>query len=571
MDTNNTSKMSWLKLDDNWNFKYRIANTKKRYGTVCIPTGCGKSGVAIEDIMWRIKKVFDGECENLYINVSTPILKLTQQFVNDLFEVMHLYKVDTSNIKFFINSSDVGGNYNSSELDMNTNFFKDLEERKSKVNIIASCHKSLWRVENLLKGGSYKENFINYFDEAHLLPLNTRKSDEEGNIVDANERINLDNFCKNSFAVYALTATSDPTVTKTLNSYEHIPCKPNMPFMYHILPRVAIQNGDILPPLVKYLKRPEEDSVSIEDLKWIMNDAKESNPLIPHKILVTCNNDRALLKKLYTDVINLGYKAYGICSSDEVSDTYKEFYHPNIQEFSKQIEQEENDCFVFHVKMLTQGIDIKGLTDCVIFSRDHGKQEKYRMIIQTIGRVLRCLQGERGKSFVGSKELKYKDSPRKKPYGGVYFISSGNTDMDIQSIESATRGIIERYYGLDCLDFSRASIHEGSSDNIDPGVDVKSKGHSDLVEDIEIKELLLSLKCSLVNRYKSALPYIKGLGVYKDIKRECDNGLNALPGEYNSVEWLMDTQVTELLYDKIPSLFEGIGGFNIDFWKKVIG
>ena len=73
MDTNNTSKMSWLKLDDNWNFKYRIANTKKRYGTVCIPTGCGKSGVAIEDIMWRIKKVFDGECENLYINVSTPI------------------------------------------------------------------------------------------------------------------------------------------------------------------------------------------------------------------------------------------------------------------------------------------------------------------------------------------------------------------------------------------------------------------------------------------------------------------------------------------------------------------
>ena len=94
-----------------------------------MPTGTGKSGVCIEDIIYRIRNHKDG---TLIINISCPILKLTQQLMNDVFEVIKGLKIDTSEIRFFVNSSDDGGNYNIADLEIDTNKLREFAVKFNK-------------------------------------------------------------------------------------------------------------------------------------------------------------------------------------------------------------------------------------------------------------------------------------------------------------------------------------------------------------------------------------------------------------------------------------------------------
>ena len=131
MATKKTNKMSWfIDAYNNGTLDYIIKNTKEDFGTICMPTGTGKSSVVYADVINAIDNNKDGK--KLVFNISCPILKLTQQFINDLFDVIagtHAHIADQ--IGFFVNSSDSGKNYdtrNLVELGIDTNSFRNIDK-----------------------------------------------------------------------------------------------------------------------------------------------------------------------------------------------------------------------------------------------------------------------------------------------------------------------------------------------------------------------------------------------------------------------------------------------------------
>lgn len=578
MDKQN-HKMSWM-IDkmEKGNYKYRLYETKKHYGHIVIPTGVGKSGVCIEDIIKNIEIQKSGV---LIINISCPILKLTQQLMKDLFEVIQLRNINTDNIRFFINSSDDGGNYDVSSLDMDVNPLSQFETKHDRINIVASCNMSMWKFIKLtskIRRASNDEKekikfkyrgavrILNYIDEAHLLPIKEYTQTADGNDVDVDKRVDLQKLCENSEVVYAFTATPDPKIVEILYDYETEPMRGKR-YIINTSAREAIQRGDILPPMVKFM-RTKELNLTLEQLNHIMKDALESNPKIYHKILITAFS-RPQLRELYEGLSKMGHKVFCIC---DPNGGYEDFEHSNITEFSNEIEHYQGNCFVIHIRMLREGIDIKGLTDCVLFSRGHGDQDKYRMTIQTIGRVLRCLKGERGSKFVGTKKKSYADSPRLKKYGGVYFISPSED----QITESNIRGLIERYYGLDCAVFEKHYELDKSGSGSNELVDTHSSGATgaDEVDPSEenLNKLMMKVTTSIKERYgrllSMKLPETKA--VYKAIRSDVQKIVDIENSEYDTVDWLMNKEITNYVYKKIPSMFKSIVGFDINKFNEVL-
>lgn len=551
--------MDWLiKAIKENKYEYKLSETNQHFGTVCMPTGLGKSGVMIEDTINQIKT----NKKNIIINLSCPILKLTQQLINDLLDVMDGLEIDSDDIHFYINSSDDSDNYDKlEELKISAERFTNFEKsKKSRINIVASCHKSLWRF--IAKSEELKKDFslYSYLDEAHELSLLTDSEDEDYT------RIDLDTLCSNSDSVVAFSATPNPDVTHKLIEYEKNPPKVKKfskedSFMIYVNPRKAIQKNFILPPFTSFMLT-EEDSLQVDDLCLIMEHAKKRNPNIKHKILVTLFTADQL-KDMRSKLEKKGFVVYSTCSQYGFgSGKDEDPEYANIKGFVDAITNEENDCFILHIKQLISGIDIKCLTDCVLFSKDHGKQEKYRTIIQTIGRVLRPLKGERGKSI--EKRIK-KD-------GGVYFLSAG---ADANKIISNARKLINDYYGFGDASFEKATGHDydGIPKDIDYLKDIFIKdGIDDELEDREICTLLMKVSDDISKKFGRYLR-LKSLHVketYRTIKDNIDK-CYLLPGEYNSVEWLTNKNITKFLYDNIPKIIEkNFKYFDYGLWQKVV-
>ena len=132
-------------------FKFRISDSGKDFGTVCMPTGTGKSGVMIEDI---VSSCLDMRGK-VIINLSCPTLRLSEQLVTDLFETVSgvFNGVLLNRFCLVLNSSDSPYNYNtqgrpvySGGLESSIN--KALNDGFDFI-VIASCHKSLQKFVSL--------------------------------------------------------------------------------------------------------------------------------------------------------------------------------------------------------------------------------------------------------------------------------------------------------------------------------------------------------------------------------------------------------------------------------------
>lgn len=579
MDKQNC-KMSWMidKMEkEGERYKYRLYETKKHFGHIVIPTGVGKSGVCIEDIIKRIEVHNEG---TLIINISCPILKLTQQLMKDLFEVVQLRGISTDDIAFFINSSDDGGNYDVSILEIDVNPFSQFALKHKKINIVASCNLSMWKfikfLENVRDSKDERDNsnfknpgyvsIYNYLDEAHLLPIIECTQTSDGNVIDLDKRIDLYKLCDFSDAVFAFTATPDPNIVSIIQEYETEPMR-GKPYIINVSAKESIQKGDILPPMVDYINTSEPE-LTVNQLIMIMEHAKRTNPNIYHKVLVT-TSAKSDLQKLDIELQKAGYHTICIC---DPNGGYEQYERTNIAEFSREVESYEGDCFVIHIRMLREGIDIKGLTDCVIFSRSRGNAERYRMFIQTIGRVLRCRKGERGKKFVGTKEKKYMDSSRIKKWGGVYFIQPAEDPMAL----SNTRGLIERYYGVGLAVFETLGLHNGnrpsgSNELVETHSSGPARNGKDISEE-HIEKLLMKIVNTVKERYgkilSMKLPETKE--IYKNIKKDVQGLVDVENKEYDTVEWLMNREITDYVYKKIPKMLKSVAGFDVNKFYEVL-
>lgn len=543
-------KMSWFVDKYNSNsLEYIIKNTSADFGTIIMPTGTGKSGVVYEDIIHLINT--KKSKRKLIINISCPILKLTQQFINDLFSVIyHIYN-DNKKICFYINSSDSGQNYqndNTQPLGININKFSKIINFINSdiydIAIVASCHKSLYKFnQKLTKLQNVNIDIINYIDEAHLIDI--RKNNDDENIV----YFDIDKLCKYSTKVYALTATPDPDVTMAINKYNLKLSGTILP-IYKLSAIDAIHNNIILPPYVKYiLKNCDTITDKINTLVSIMKDAKLSNSNIYHKILVTLQTSEEL-KQLRIELEKQSYKVFSTCSQYGYNTNIEDDpEYADVTGFIKDVENYNGDCFVLHIRQLIQGIDIKSLTDCVIWSADSGNQRHYRHTIQIIGRTLRFADGERG--------LSYNDPNRKKKVGQVYFISPS----DAAKVQDNISQFICRYYGFDNITFETAKSYKtnaiGKENNLfDEFFGYKINMNNNSNSPI-IKEILINIENYIKTQFKPWMKFYMSINKKIDLDAEIKNNIM----KYDTFSATLDKNTIELLDNRdlvnaIKKLFE---------------
>ncbi len=577
MNTTSDYKMKWFV--DKYNNKqldYIIRDTKSNYGTIIMPTGTGKSGVVYADIINHIDNL---NGKKLIINISCPILKLSQQFINDLFEVLsHIYNKNIQNkFSFFINSSDSGKKYKLHDIKINTYYFSVKTEKNdisdferyflndSNIDIafIISCHKSLPKFIKkftLLKNKNKLENIdtYTYIDESHLINVHGNDNDDNNNIYgqdqdnieDESMFINIKKLCKCSY-VYSFTATPDQDVVKIINEAGHNIKR----YLYHMKPIEAISKNMILKPFVKFITTTA-DKIMPEMLSAIMKDSKITNSEIHHKILVTLQSSTQL-KNIKQSLEKMGFKVFSTCSkfgfnSDSVDDEKND---EEIVKFINDVENYNGDCFVLHIRQLIQGIDISSLTDCVLWDNSNANTKHYRHIIQTIGRVLRM-----GKDKNGKSERLLSEDKRTKKFGGVYFITS----LDNENVQKNIGSFICRYYGFDNIEFE---IKTGRIQQLSKQTELFSKNEKEEKQTAWNNEIIQTLLINIENRIKeyAAEEKLREKLEYPPI---CRDALKLLQEyDYISTDWttceLLDNQ------DLLNKIYELLEKYNLQYSRAL--
>lgn len=538
------NKMQWF-IDEYKNNKlnYRLLNTHENFGTIVMPTGYGKSSVVYEDIIHAID-TFDGN-NKMVINISCPILKLTQQFVSDLFEIFNGIYSSREDLAFYVNSSDNGNNYNDalSSLDIDVDHFSNInkffESTTLKIAIVASCHKSLYKF--IKASTSFKTAIvINYIDEAHLINIHPNPEDEDITVIDVNK------MCMAANKTYAFTATPNADVTAAINAWNNYGKDDCTSYIIHVRPIEAINENVIVAPLIKFINVGENDHINTGILNSIMKNAINGNPNINHKILVTLKSSKEL-NDLRKELELIGYKVFSTCAKYGFGTNEEICDEDDITKFINDVDTYDGHCFVLHIRQLIQGIDIKSLTDCVLFNTSHGNMDYYRHIIQTIGRILRPYKGERG----------MKKEDRKKKVGRVYFLVPDNAEDTRSNIEQFT----VRYYGFDNITFESYKCKVAGQDSKDELFEdfEYNKKHSSGWDNSTIIELLCNIEKyineQIAPKIKFELKYgVKKSKIKKELEAESQKILakyDAFGKEFTSSE-LLDNKD---LLDKILKMF----------------
>lgn len=504
---NTSSKMQWF-IDkyNNGKLSYQLKNSGENFGTIVMPTGYGKSSVVYEDIIYAINHAGD---KKIVFNISCPILKLTQQFISDLFSIfVGIYGQDVlDTIKFYINSSDNGNNYNDALQQLNmdadkfSHFKKFIESKSAKFAIVASCHKSLSKFINASPKFSTDILIYNYIDEAHLICLHANNEDED--IVS----VNVNKMCMHAFKTYAFSATPNADVTGAINAWNTYGNDAKTKYIIHVKPIDAINENVIVAPLVKFINIGENDHIDPSMLGAIMKDAINSNPNITHKILVTLRSSEEL-NEIRKKLENLGFKVFSTCAAYGFGTKEEAVNGDDIVKFINDIDSYDKHCFVLHIRQLIQGIDIKTLTDCVLLNTTHGNQQHYRHTIQTIGRILRPYAGERGM---------IKEN-RKKKVGNTYFLVPDSAEETRANLEQFTM----RYYGFDNVLFeqSRYNAPGLTKDDLFEGELNFIKNKTNIYQNICIQELLCNIEKYVDKEIAPKIKFEMQFKNKKDMKSE---------------------------------------------------
>lgn len=505
MTTNN--KMQWFVNEYNRSsLSFDIASTRRNYGTICMPTGTGKSGKIYANIIYNINELAkDGWKKKLVVNLNSPYLKLNNQLIRDLEDILVGINILKSNeIGIYVNSSDNTSNYGE-RLDNNPENFRTTPKFVHKLNIVASCNPSLYHFyKKMSKMDCSGLEVISYLDEAHSLNGEYDEPENKGINKESNTP-DLNKLCKVCDKVYAFSATPDPYVTKRINSHEYgIKDEELNRFIVTLTPADAIAKNMIIAPRFRYSSFNDgPDTITPELCISCLNDAKELTPEINHKVLVTCTDSKHLYK-LRTELEKIGYKVFSTCAKYlydlDPNNNYEESKRMSITDFTKQIEEYDGDCFVLHIRQLICGIDVKGLTDCIIYDNFTGAKSSWRVYVQTIGRILRTANGERGKSI----------DKRTKKYGNVYFYNPEKDDIQKKNIAQMFTSV----YGISTVFedvFSESNKHglTKHSMTIDKNKDDEDNNNDELnykEKNPYIEDIRISLK-NVVDTYKRVGAY----------------------------------------------------------------
>ena len=418
-----SKKMQWLINDILQNTDCRplgaqMINFKMKVyprGNVQGPTGNGKSGNIIRDIVDKVKYAMS-HGKKLVITISTPLLVLNDQFYQDLVEVLVAVfpNLTAANCRFVDNScvkSQQTGNVSGTSIPKwGMADLKAAIKNNQLVDIvfIVSTHKSY---NNLLSNSndyllSQLKNVgyqtITYFDEAHLIVDGSIQSNQVGNTngnaqleEDVSDQIYMTQLDLDADSIYFVTATPSKWSVDWFKTHQKVWLPNYDGFVARVTISQAIQEEAILPINVNLVK--VVDNKDIPTLGTTLEEIMKLPKTIKYrKVLVTCMNSAELQLLKDELVFNRGIpvaltssihgKQIHLTNGKCIKNT-----NMSISRFSKFIKAFPGDMVILHIRQMTAGVDCSAITSVTNRVFDNTAKNCVKMI-QTNGRALRLAQ-----------------------------------------------------------------------------------------------------------------------------------------------------------------------------------
>jgi superfamily II DNA or RNA helicase len=233
------------------------------------------------------------------------------------------------------------------------------------------------------------------------IPIDTAYLDEVHNAVALEFSKYVKKLSQIANRLYSFTATLKKTNTKKGrgNNNEEIYGK----IICEINAKELVESGVIVPPKINYLyshiNASEVDEVSLnrDVIKQVVEHYEENYSHLNHKILVACAGTEIINKlQTTTDLFKwASLKGYDVFHT---TSTYGDWVNgvrvKSRGEFLNMLQECGSDSnrkmLVLHYSILSEGIDVPGLTGCVL-----GRNMNPITLTQTIGRVVRMLPVDR--------------------------------------------------------------------------------------------------------------------------------------------------------------------------------
>jgi superfamily II DNA or RNA helicase len=422
-----------------YNYQTDAVNTTdyNKKGILVLPTGTGKtmiqSAIIEKDISTSPNQF------RMYV-VNAPRIILTYQLLKEVYtylvskgiEVRYHFvhsgsPLDISDLEQLriqtdIPFSQIGSTTSSNEL---TDVINDTMQLNIPLIVFSTYH-SAERIETSRSFVGVPINII-LNDEAHYLV-----QDRFYDIIDT----------INSQRQYFFTATMKVNISpegrgmNNVNSYGEV--------IYMLLPREAIEMGKMVRPRIHFVKtdgvKTDEDfdrslnKVIYNSFNTQVEYFKEHHPNIVPKIIVATRGSSDIKSFLGSDEYRLlreiSVEIFAISSNEEIENDVNG-NKVKRQEFLKRIKEVGKDntkmMLVLHYDILTEGIDVPGLTSCMPI-RNLNKSR----FIQTLGRCSRLNNDDRRR--LESGEINWTDTDKmNKPYAYIilpYITLTNKDDME---------------------------------------------------------------------------------------------------------------------------------------------
>ena len=366
-------------------YEFSVKFDKDHERTVLVSdTGSGKSGV----IYYLCAQWFKRNKKRNIFHLINPLNVLNDQTTYDLIFVMKYFfrknHLNLNDLTIYLNrcDGDSAGKILDNREEISVYSFKEYEKKKrTKYEIVISCVPSVKNIENKWK----KEDCLSTVDEIHTI-----KYDDNIEVDEDSLKVNWSKFwnCVNLYSAYIRGITATPSEEMFLREFGLPPYKN----MYKVPFSAALESGRCVMPCPIFAEH--NGSFSLKD---VMDSQKKVNINLKlgieyHKILFSCSTNEEIAELIITNdyegifYISTSYfgkiKARKIGSKIEILEK-----DMTIPEFSNSIETLEEDCYVFHIRQLIAGVNVKGLSGCVLQTLE--SITNYITTKQTIGRCLR--------------------------------------------------------------------------------------------------------------------------------------------------------------------------------------
>jgi len=355
-------------------------------GSVYIPTGGGKTVVMMEDARQRILNAL----EPMTFVVVAPRILLANQLCSE-FEA---YLKDQNVAYMHVHSGET--HHQSSTRPADIAEYNDTAIGSGKHQFIFTTYNSIGRVNE-----SDIEIDVVYFDEAHhcVKPSNFVGIAHTSSVADN---------------AYFFTAT--PKFNNSMESMNNTDVYGNN--IISIPAQELIDAGSIIPPkVVPYEAQTirTKENAAFVDAENIVGILSEISDCDAPKVLVAAPSTKVIWamfteSDLLQQLNDMGYTIMHITSKHgayiDKQKVSREVFFEKMNEFGA---DPEKKFIVFHYSILSEGMNVQGLTDCIMPLIE---------MAQTVGRVIR-MHGDDRKAIADGKMKAGEFAFYKKPFGTI--------------------------------------------------------------------------------------------------------------------------------------------------------